>query len=159
MKLETRIRQSEKGARDGARRVLVFVAAALVALGVEVAWLAKLFGVLAALFAVDTAIESWNAWRLRRQAGGETRRAGQRKSQPEMKLNTRIRQSEVRVRSGVRLFTILVAVSLAAFAIGIFWLAKLLGVAAAFFFAVTGLEFWNAWRLKRQRTDEAADPR
>jgi Flp pilus assembly protein TadB len=68
-----------------------------------------------------------------------------------MKIEERIRQSAVRVRSGARLIGFLLLVAIAAFAFGVTWLGKLAGVLAVFFAVITLVEAWNVWRLRRRR--------
>ncbi len=60
------------------------------------------------------------------------------------------KQSEVRVRSGVRLVGILGAVAIGAAAFEVWALAKLFGVFAVFFVVVTLAEYLNA-RSKRAK--------
>ncbi len=71
-----------------------------------------------------------------------------------MKRGTRIRQSEVRVRSGARLISFLLVVCVFAMFFKVLWLAKISGVLALFFTAVTTLEYWNVWRLKRHTHED-----
>lgn len=71
-----------------------------------------------------------------------------------METEERIRQSQVRVRSGLRLVGFLVAVSVVAFLFGVVWVAQLSGVLAGFFGVVTLLEFWNVRRLSKRTTSE-----
>jgi lipopolysaccharide export LptBFGC system permease protein LptF len=68
-----------------------------------------------------------------------------------MKLDNRIQQSAVRVRSGIRLVLFLLAVPLLSVLLNIHWLRKVSLGLVVFFAAVTGLEYWNVWRLRRQR--------
>lgn len=75
-----------------------------------------------------------------------------------MKLETRIRQSQVRVRSGIRLVLFLAIAAIAAYAFKTIWLAQLLGWMTAFFCVVTLAEHYNAHRLMR-RLRESAPPR
>ncbi len=67
-----------------------------------------------------------------------------------MEINERIAQSQIRVRSGIRLVAFLLLVVICAFLFDVLWLVKLGGVVAGFFALVTLLEYWNAWRLKRR---------
>ena len=60
------------------------------------------------------------------------------------------RQSAIRVRSGLWLVAVLLAVALGAMCVNLWWLVKLAGIAAGFFAFVSALEFANA-HLKRQR--------
>jgi len=68
-----------------------------------------------------------------------------------MKIQERIKQSQVRVRSGIRLVGLLLLVVVGAFFFGVSWLAKLGGATAGFFTLVTLLEYWNVRRLKGKR--------
>lgn len=61
------------------------------------------------------------------------------------------KQSRVRVRSGIRLVSLLLIVSVAAAYFDIWWLAKLVGSVAAFFAFVTLLEHGNALRWEHRR--------
>lgn len=67
-----------------------------------------------------------------------------------MKLETRIRQSQVRVRSGIRLVLFLAVAAIAAYAFKTIWLAQLLGWVTTFFCVVTLAEYYNAHRLTRR---------
>lgn len=67
-----------------------------------------------------------------------------------MDIEERIGQSQVRVRSGLRLVGLLLLVVIGAFFFRVLWLAKLVGAAAGFFTLVTLLEYWNVRRLKRR---------
>lgn len=64
-----------------------------------------------------------------------------------MDTKTRIAQSRVRVKSGIRLVGFLVAVSVTSLLLEVAWLAKLAAAGALFFGLVTFLEFWNVKRL------------
>ena len=68
-----------------------------------------------------------------------------------MKAEERIAQSEIRVKSGMRLIGCLLLITGGAFALGVVWLIKLAGVAATFFGFVTALEYWNIRRLKEKQ--------
>lgn len=70
-----------------------------------------------------------------------------------MKPEARIKQSEVRVKSVVKLILFFALVAAAAWFFAVLWLAKLAGVLACFFVVVTLAEFVNAWRLKREIVD------
>jgi hypothetical protein len=72
-----------------------------------------------------------------------------------MKIETRIRQSEAAARSGTRLVLFLAVCSAGAFLLEGRLLAKISGVLALVFTAVTIVEYWNAWRLGR-RTRKSA---
>jgi uncharacterized membrane protein YfcA len=61
------------------------------------------------------------------------------------------KQSRVRVRSGIRLVSFLLIVSVAAAYFSIWWLAKLVGGLAAFFAFATLLEYWNARRWEQRQ--------
>jgi Na+/proline symporter len=65
-----------------------------------------------------------------------------------MEVHERIAASQIRVRSGIRLVAFLLVVVIASALLGIVWLAKLGGGAAAFFALVTAVEYWNVRRLK-----------
>lgn len=67
-----------------------------------------------------------------------------------MKIEIRIKQSEIRVRSGVRLVFFIAVVASVAWVLNIFWLAKILTFLFLFFSVVTLFEYWNAWRLKKR---------
>jgi len=71
-----------------------------------------------------------------------------------MQRDKKIRESAVRVRSGVRLMAFLVALSACSFFFGVDWLAKLSGVLSIFFSAVMLLEYWNVKRLSRPTNGE-----
>jgi hypothetical protein len=53
-------------------------------------------------------------------------------------------------RSGIRLVLILACCSAGALLLEAPVLARILGVLALFFIAVTAVEYWNAWRLRRR---------
>lgn len=72
-----------------------------------------------------------------------------------MKRATRIRQSEVAFRSGIRLVLFLMALGLCAMLFRVTWAAKITGVLVLFFTATTALEAWNVWRLRRLPPDES----
>ena len=63
---EARARQSVVRVRSGLKLVAFLALVAIVAFLLGVAWLAKLAGVAAGFFVVVTALEAWNARRLRR---------------------------------------------------------------------------------------------
>jgi membrane protein implicated in regulation of membrane protease activity len=67
-----------------------------------------------------------------------------------MRLNTRIRQSEVRVKSGLRLVAFLALATVVASLSGVTWLGKMVGGVTVFFLVVSCVEYWNAWRLRRR---------
>ncbi|UYK79062.1 hypothetical protein [Xanthomonas sacchari] len=67
-----------------------------------------------------------------------------------MKIDVRIKQSEVRVRSGIRLAFFIAVTASAAWVMDVLWLAKILIFFVLFFFVVALFEYWNAWRLKRR---------
>ncbi|WP_141329385.1 hypothetical protein [Myxococcus sp. AB025B] len=71
-----------------------------------------------------------------------------------MKLATRIRQSEVAFRSGVRLVLFMMALWLCAMLFKVPLAAKITGFLALFFTATTALEAWNVWRLRRRPPEE-----
>jgi len=66
-----------------------------------------------------------------------------------MPKEERIRQSAVRVRSGIKLVGFMLLVAAAGFFSGIPWLLKVAIAASAFFTVVTLLEWWNVRRLQR----------
>ena len=68
-----------------------------------------------------------------------------------MKLDIRIEQSRVRVRSGLKLIAILILIIVTTLLLGVIWLAKLASAVTVFFILVTLLEYWNVLRLLRQR--------
>ena len=74
-----------------------------------------------------------------------------------MKIEERIKQSEIRVKSGIKLILFLLVVTVSFYLWGPFWLSKLFGAVTLFFLAVTLLEYWNAWRLKRRMSNEPAE--
>lgn len=69
-----------------------------------------------------------------------------------MKSKERIRQSEIRVRSGIKLVLFLFLVAASLYLSGVLVLSRVIGTVALFFSVVTFLEYWNSWRLKRQNT-------
>lgn len=69
-----------------------------------------------------------------------------------MKIDKRIEQSRVRVKSGTRLVLFLLAAMLIAFVLEASWVTQLLGYLAGFFLLATLVECWNGWILKRQLT-------
>ncbi|AKF84741.1 hypothetical protein [Myxococcus fulvus] len=71
-----------------------------------------------------------------------------------MKRATRIRQSAIRVRSGIRLVLFFLALWLCAMFFSVTWATKITGVLALFFTATTALEAWNVWRLRRLPPEE-----
>ena len=68
-----------------------------------------------------------------------------------MKLDIRIEQSRVRVRSGLKLIAILILIIVTTLLLGVIWLAKLASAVTVFFILVTLLEYWNVLRLLRQK--------
>lgn len=72
-----------------------------------------------------------------------------------MKIETRIRQSEMAARSGTRLVLFFALCSAGALLLEMRLLAKILGVLALFFTAVTVVEYWNARRLRRPASKSA----
>jgi hypothetical protein len=66
------------------------------------------------------------------------------------KIEIRINQSQVRVRSGIKLVLFSLLATICFLLLGPKWLAKLCGGLMLFFTAVTLLEFWNVWRLKQK---------
>ena len=71
-----------------------------------------------------------------------------------MKRSTRIQQSAVRVQSGGRLVAFLLVICAFSIFLNILLLAKISGVLALFFTAVTALEYWNVWRLKNRPPED-----
>jgi hypothetical protein len=71
-------------------------------------------------------------------------------SEVQMEIQERITQSQVRVKSGVRLVAFILLIVASAYLLDVIWLVKLAGVAAGFFLLVTLLEYWNVRRLKRR---------
>ncbi|MDQ7761754.1 hypothetical protein RAB70_14780 [Xanthomonas sontii] len=67
-----------------------------------------------------------------------------------MKIDVRIKQSEIRVRSGIKLVFFIAVTASVAWVMDVLWLAKILIFFVLFFFVVTLFEYWNAWRLKRK---------
>lgn len=67
-----------------------------------------------------------------------------------MKIEVRIKQSEVRVRSGVKLIVLILICLLGAYLASVSWLFNLLGILAFFFTLTTLLECWNVWRLRKR---------
>lgn len=61
------------------------------------------------------------------------------------------RQSAVRVSGGLNLVGALSVVAMGAALLQVWWLSKQGAVAAAFFLAVTLLEYWNIRRLEREQ--------
>jgi hypothetical protein len=74
-----------------------------------------------------------------------------------MKMQTRIRQSSVRVKSGVRLVLFLLATLAIAWLSKIEWLVEVCAALSAFFAIVTLAEYWNATRLRRQLDASVGD--
>jgi uncharacterized membrane protein YfcA len=60
------------------------------------------------------------------------------------------KQSEVRVRSGIKLVTFLLIIVAVGAAFSVWWVAKVGGAVAAFFSLVTLAEFMNGRRRRRQ---------
>ncbi|MFY1825202.1 hypothetical protein ACN47A_04760 [Myxococcus fulvus] len=67
-----------------------------------------------------------------------------------MKRQTRLRQSEVRVRSGSTLVALLLLVWLGASFFAVDLVARFAGALALFFTAITAIEAWNVRRLRGQ---------
>jgi hypothetical protein len=67
----------------------------------------------------------------------------------DMKTEERIRQSEVRVKSGLRLIGLLLLLCVALFVFKFYPVVKIFLCITAFFAVVTAIEYWNAWRLKK----------
>ncbi|WP_157835435.1 hypothetical protein [Xanthomonas sp. SHU 166] len=67
-----------------------------------------------------------------------------------MRIEVRIRQSEIRFRSGIKLILFFAVAASIAWIINVLWLAKLILFFALFFSAVTVFEFFNAWRLRKR---------
>ncbi|MDQ7761751.1 hypothetical protein RAB70_14765 [Xanthomonas sontii] len=67
-----------------------------------------------------------------------------------MRIEVRIRQSEIRFRSGIKLILFVAVAASIAWIINVLWLAKLLLFFALFFSVVTVFEFFNAWRLRKR---------
>jgi len=67
-----------------------------------------------------------------------------------MKVEVCIKQSEVRVRSGIKLVLFFAIITCVAWILNITWLAKILICFVLFFSVVTLVECWNAWRLKKK---------
>ena len=75
-----------------------------------------------------------------------------------MKINERIRQSEIRVRTGIKFDLLLFLATIGFYFLGPPWLMKLFGGLTLIFFFQTALDYWNAWRLKRRlRIKEISD--
>lgn len=68
-------------------------------------------------------------------------------------INKFVRQSQVRVRSGIRLIAFLLLVVTGAFFLDILWVVKIGWIAIGFFCIVTLFEYWNVRRLKLQQKD------
>ena len=75
-----------------------------------------------------------------------------------MKMDTkdRIRQSSIRVRSGIKLVTFFAIVTAVAALLLPKWVAEIAAVLGLFFLAITILEYWNVWRLKRRSTEDSS---
>lgn len=73
MKLGTRMKQSRDGFRNSAKLAAAFAAAAAVAYGAGISWLARLAGYTGLFFLAVSLLECWNARRLRRRVadGGD----------------------------------------------------------------------------------------
>jgi hypothetical protein len=67
-----------------------------------------------------------------------------------MGVETRIRQSKVRIRSGIKLVLIFLVLTLVAIVFAPNWVVKVFGVLTAFFTVTTLVEYWNVWRLSRK---------
>lgn len=65
-----------------------------------------------------------------------------------MRIQERIEQAQVWVRSGIRLLGFLLLVVISAFFFGVSWLLKLSVTAAGLFTIVTLLQYWIARRLE-----------
>lgn len=61
-----------------------------------------------------------------------------------------IRQSQIRVKSGVRLILLLLVLIISAYLFDIQWLAKLLSLINSFFSFMTLIEYLTLRRLKKQ---------
>ncbi|WP_165773360.1 hypothetical protein [Zooshikella ganghwensis] len=68
-----------------------------------------------------------------------------------MKLETRIKQSSVRVKSNLKLGMFFLVCALGALLWGPAWLAKVCGAIAGLACLGAGVEYWNAERLKKQK--------
>lgn len=68
-----------------------------------------------------------------------------------MKLETRIQQSSVRVKSNLKLGVFFLVCTLGALFWGPVWLAKVCGAIASLACLGAGFEYWNAERLKKQK--------
>lgn len=71
-----------------------------------------------------------------------------------MKLATRIRQSELALRGGIRLVLFMMALGLCALFFNVMWAAKTIGILLLYFSAMTALEAWSVWRLRRLPPEE-----
>lgn len=67
-----------------------------------------------------------------------------------MRIEVRIKQSEIRFRNGIKLVLFVAVAASIAWIINVLWLAKLLLLFVLFFSVVTLFEFFNAWRLKKK---------
>lgn len=67
-----------------------------------------------------------------------------------MRIEVRIRESEIRFRNGIKLVSFVAVAAAIAWIINELWLAKLFLFFVLFFSVVTTFEFFNAWRLKKR---------
>lgn len=67
-----------------------------------------------------------------------------------MKIETRIKQSQMAVRSGKGLICFFLLIAIVAFFFQVFWIMQLSGIVAGFFTLVTLLEYWNVRRLTKR---------
>ena len=63
-------------------------------------------------------------------------------------IHERIAQSEVRLRSAIRLIALFAALAGIAYFFKVIWLVRLSSCVAGFFSLVTLLQYWNVKRLK-----------